>query len=437
VTTDTGTAPASPDEAERGGQQGQREPGAASWRGVATEAVDEVSAPLEALLRARSRRLLGELLRPHRRTVALTATAIVIASLAALAGPWLIGVAIDSGIPPLFASGNAAPLLTIAALFAVTVVLQALATRTFVTLTGRFGQAVVLELRRRLFAHMLRLPVSFHESYTSGRVISRQTSDVDAISELFDEGLDGLITAVLSCVLVGTGMLLLDWPPPGPPPGYGPPGPGQPGYGYPARKLSRGLLIALGSAGVAVIAAVVAVIAVVVSRPSGLVNPSPPDVGSYQIVAPTQIDGATLDTQPGIASTFAAEAESDGLTQEFPDYPATVGGAYLLSNGITPLFNFVGAYGALSDVSGAESAAWQGISSEIGAYSDLAAYPPGPLGGSLQCAEAGTGVLQTSVCVWVDHNSVVELQALQARIGTPAAMAALTLSFRQQTEVPR
>ncbi|HXC81356.1 MAG TPA: ABC transporter ATP-binding protein, partial [Trebonia sp.] len=67
------------------------------------------------------------------------------------------------------------------------------------------------ELRRRLFAHMLRLSVSFHEAYTSGRVISRQTSDVEAISALFDEGLDALITAVLTLVLVGTGMLLLDW----------------------------------------------------------------------------------------------------------------------------------------------------------------------------------------------------------------------------------
>ena len=108
--------------------------------------------------------------------------------------------------------GDPVPLLRIAAVFGATVLVQAAATRTFVTLTGRFGQAVVLELRRRLFAHMLRLPVSFHESYTSGRVISRQTSDVEAISDLFDEGLDGLITAVLSCVLVGTGMLLLDWP---------------------------------------------------------------------------------------------------------------------------------------------------------------------------------------------------------------------------------
>jgi len=70
---------------------------------------------------------------------------------------------------------------------------------------------VVLELRRRLFAHLLSLSVSFHESYTSGRVISRQTSDVEAISALFEEGLDGLITAVLTLLLVGTGMLLLDW----------------------------------------------------------------------------------------------------------------------------------------------------------------------------------------------------------------------------------
>jgi len=219
VTADTGTAPAAPPgseqaAAEQDAEDRQRRAGSAtaSWRGVAAETLDEVSAPLEALLRKRSRRLLGDLLRPHRKAVGLTATAIIVASLAALAGPWLIGIAIDSGIPPLVNSGDAAPLLEIAGVFALTVVLQSLATRTFVTMTGRFGQAVVLELRRRLFEHMLRLPVAFHESYTSGRVISRQTSDVEAISELFDEGLDGLITAVLSCVLVGTGMLLLDWP---------------------------------------------------------------------------------------------------------------------------------------------------------------------------------------------------------------------------------
>ena len=155
--------------------------------------------------------LLSDLLRPHRRAVGWTATAIMVSSLAALAGPWLIGIAIDNGIPPLLKSGDAGPLLWIAAAFAATVGVQAVTTRMFVTMTGRIGQAVVLELRRRLFAHLLGLSVSFHESYTSGRVISRQTSDVEAISALFEEGLDGLITAVLTLLLVGTGMLLLDW----------------------------------------------------------------------------------------------------------------------------------------------------------------------------------------------------------------------------------
>ncbi|HEX8004872.1 MAG TPA: ABC transporter ATP-binding protein, partial [Trebonia sp.] len=167
---------------------------------------------LAALLRRRSRRLLSDLLRPHRAGVAWTAAAIVVASLAALAGPWLVGIAIDSGIPPVLRSGDPAPLLRIAALFAVTVVIQAVATRMFVTMTGRVGQSVVLELRRRLFRHVLRLPVAFHEGYTSGRVISRQTSDIEAISALFEEGLDSLISAALTLVLVGTGMLLLDWP---------------------------------------------------------------------------------------------------------------------------------------------------------------------------------------------------------------------------------
>jgi len=182
-----------------------------AWRGVAAEKADDVSAGLAALLRERSRRLLGDLLRPYRRQVITTISLIVVESLAALAGPWLVGIAIDSGLPPLLDDRNALPLLGIAAAFAVAVAVQAVTTRMFVTMTGRVGQKVVLELRRRLFAHFLRLDVAFHEDYTSGRVISRQTSDMEAISDLFEEGLDSLVAAVLTLLLVGTGMLLLDW----------------------------------------------------------------------------------------------------------------------------------------------------------------------------------------------------------------------------------
>ena len=184
---------------------------AQAWRGVAAEDADEITASLAALLRTRGRRLLQDLLRPHRAWCATILLLIVIANLAALAGPWLVGVGIDR-IPQLDHSHDAAPLIVVIVAFAVTVLVQAAATRTYIGAIGRLGAEVVTDLRRRLFAHFLRLPVSFHERYTSGRVISRQVSDIDSISDLFEEGLDSLVSALLSLLLVGAGMLLLDWP---------------------------------------------------------------------------------------------------------------------------------------------------------------------------------------------------------------------------------
>lgn len=184
---------------------------AQAWRGVAAEDADEITASLAALLRTRGRRLLQDLLRPHRAWCATILLLIVIANLAALAGPWLVGVGIDR-IPQVDHSHDAAPLIVVIVAFAVTVLVQAAAARTYIGAIGRLGAEVVTDLRRRLFAHFLRLPVAFHERYTSGRVISRQVSDIDSISDLFEEGLDSLVSALLSLLLVGAGMLLLDWP---------------------------------------------------------------------------------------------------------------------------------------------------------------------------------------------------------------------------------
>jgi ATP-binding cassette subfamily B protein len=185
-------------------------PPAEAWRGIASEQEDEISGKLGTLLRRRSRRLLGDLLGPHRRLVVMIFLLIVAAQLAALAGPWLVGVGIDD-IPRLARTHDAGPLALVIIAFAVTVAVQALTTRAYIADIGQLGGSVVLELRRRLFAHFQRLSISFHERYTSGRVISRQVSDIDSISDLFDESLASLVSAVLSLVLVGGGMLLLDW----------------------------------------------------------------------------------------------------------------------------------------------------------------------------------------------------------------------------------
>jgi ATP-binding cassette, subfamily B, bacterial len=181
-----------------------------AWRGVASEQEEEISGKLGTLLRRRSRRLLASLLGPYRRLVLAIFLLIVAAQLAALAGPWLVGVGIDR-IPQLTRTHDVGPLALIIIGFAASVIVQAAATRAYIAGIGRLGGRVVLELRRRLFAHFQRLPISFHESYTSGRVISRQVSDMDSIADLFDESLASLVSAVMSLLLVGGGMLLLDW----------------------------------------------------------------------------------------------------------------------------------------------------------------------------------------------------------------------------------
>ena len=184
---------------------------AEAWRGVASEQQeDEITGKLSTLLRRRSRRLLSNLLGPYKRLVLVIFLLIVAAQLAALAGPWLIGVGIDE-IPALTRTHDAGPIALVIIAFTVSVAVQAVTTRSYIARIGQLGGRVVLELRRRLFWHFQALPVAFHESYTSGRVISRQVSDMDSISDMFDESLASLVSAVLSLLLVGGGMLLLDW----------------------------------------------------------------------------------------------------------------------------------------------------------------------------------------------------------------------------------
>lgn len=184
---------------------------AADWRGVATEDADDLPPGAGGFLRARSRRLLGELLRPHHRALWWLLVVVVCQNAAWLAGPLLIGVGIDVAVPALV-DGDAWPLVWITAAMLVAAGLDTALRFAFLTGSGRVGQAVLLTLRRRVFTHVQALPLSFHERYTSGRTISRLTSDVEALAELLDEGLDGLLTALFSVVGIGIVLVVLDAP---------------------------------------------------------------------------------------------------------------------------------------------------------------------------------------------------------------------------------
>ncbi|MDQ4053938.1 MAG: ABC transporter ATP-binding protein/permease [Actinomycetota bacterium] len=178
------------------------------WRGVAP--VDE----LEAAERETPRRftggsgqLLREVLAPYKRAIWLLVAVVLVENAARLSIPYLVKEGIDTGIPPIREDNDLEPLLLIVGIVLVSTITQAVARNMFLVRSGRIGQDVLFEIRRRVFRHFQVLSPAFHDDYTSGRVISRQTSDVDAIYEMLETGFDGLVTAALT--LVGTAGLLL------------------------------------------------------------------------------------------------------------------------------------------------------------------------------------------------------------------------------------
>jgi len=178
------------------------------WRGVAAEDVDDVAGGLATMLRSRSRALLGSLAAPHRRAMAWATFLLAVNMVAHLSGPWLVGRAIDDGIPPLLDGGDGSlrPLLVVVGAYLVATVVAAATFNGFLLVSGRIGQDVIVDIRRRLARHFGDLSLSFHQRYTSGRVISRQTSDVEAIAELLGHGLLQLTTSTLT--LVGISVIL-------------------------------------------------------------------------------------------------------------------------------------------------------------------------------------------------------------------------------------
>ena len=179
------------------------------WRGVAADGLagEELTEATALRLRDRSRRLLVDLLRPHRKWIWVAVGIVVAENAARLSIPYLVKEGIDKGIPPIRERDDTSLLLTIVAVVLFAILVQAVTRQTFLVLSGRIGQDMLFEVRRRVYRHFQKLSPAFHDEYTSGRVISRQTSDVDAIYEMLETGFDGLITAVLT--LGGTAVLLL------------------------------------------------------------------------------------------------------------------------------------------------------------------------------------------------------------------------------------
>jgi ATP-binding cassette, subfamily B, bacterial len=179
------------------------------WRGVAAEEVDEFSASVAGLLRKRSRRLLAKLAYPYRWDIALAGLLILIRSIAYLSIPYLVGLGIDQGVRP-GTHGDLTTLVEVGLALVGVLIVNATANLAFLRLSGRIGQDSLLDLRVLLFSHVQDLSLSFYERYTSGRIISRLTSDVEALNELLATGLTSVVTSLLSVVAITVILVHLD-----------------------------------------------------------------------------------------------------------------------------------------------------------------------------------------------------------------------------------
>lgn len=162
-------------------------------------------------IRKRSLRLLGSLVRPVRWQLVLAAAVLVVSTALRVAGPALIAYGINTALPAVVDHANWMPTIVVVGVYLLSAIGGAALIGWYVVVAARLTQAIMLDLRKRIFLHTQRLSLEFHESYTSGRIISRQTSDLDTIRELLDGGLNELVSGILYGGFTLIALLLIDW----------------------------------------------------------------------------------------------------------------------------------------------------------------------------------------------------------------------------------
>jgi len=164
----------------------------------------------EALGKAYDGRLMRRLLRyarPYRALVFGSLGLLVADGALQLVGPALTQRVIDVAIP----RGDTRLVVLSAALFAATLVFQFVFTLGETMLTSLLGQRVMRDLRIEIFEHLQRLSISFFDRNPVGRLVTRVTSDVESLNELFTAGVVAGIGDLFTLLAISVAMLVVDW----------------------------------------------------------------------------------------------------------------------------------------------------------------------------------------------------------------------------------
>jgi len=164
----------------------------------------------DALGKAYDARLVRRLLayvRPYKPLVAAALSCITVASGMQLAGPLLTRWVIDTALP----ARDASLVWQVALGYAVLLAGQFAAAYGETVFTAQLGQRVMRDLRGELFARLQALPIAFFDRSPVGRLVTRVTSDVEALNELFTAGVVSGLGDLLTLLAIGAVMLVVNW----------------------------------------------------------------------------------------------------------------------------------------------------------------------------------------------------------------------------------
>ena len=182
-----------------------------SMQGVSGEDKIELSKEESLQVKLRSRKLLYSLIFPVRGRILFSFLIVILSQALRVAGPALIALSIDWALPAAL-KADTTPLFLVVGGYLFAAAATASLISWFLRFAAKLSQDVLLDLRQRIFVHTQKLSLEFHEKYTSGRVISRQTSDLDAIKELLDTGGNEMIVGILYMLFTASALLFLDLP---------------------------------------------------------------------------------------------------------------------------------------------------------------------------------------------------------------------------------
>jgi ATP-binding cassette, subfamily B, multidrug efflux pump len=145
-------------------------------------------------------------LKPHKIRVFLAVGTILLAAFSSQLGPWLTQIAVDDHIQ----TGDIDGLEWIILVFFGSVVVQYIAQYAQTIVTEMMGQRVMFDMRRQIFAHLQRLPLSYFDRTPLGRIMTRTTNDVEALNEFFSEGAVSIFMDLFTLVAILSFMLYID-----------------------------------------------------------------------------------------------------------------------------------------------------------------------------------------------------------------------------------